>query len=219
MAEVFEAPAVSDLFHGLQRRRCEQLGRILGDDVVAGYTTHRYAVGDAQLALLTGRPHSMGGARLPFRRYLRSRFGIGSLDDSTRRLKEMVDRCEAEAVLFFSHNGPTGLGNRRSDIWGCDFRPQEGDFGDQDLREAIDYAKESGKRVLAVVAGHMHHAVKGGGRRPRLIEEDGTVYVNAARVPRICQEDGRTLRHHVCIEVAGDVVRVEEKLIPSSEVR
>jgi len=213
IAEVFGSSAVSDLFHGLQRRRCEQLRGILGEEVLAGYTTHRYRRGETDFAILTGRPHSMGGSRLAFRRYLQSRFGIGSLADSTRRLKELVDRCEAECVLFFSHNGPTGLGYRRSDIWGCDFRPQEGDFGDEDLYQAIDYAKALGKRVLAVVAGHMHHAVKGGGRRQWLVEEDGTLYVNAARVPRIFRQNGHTYHHHVCLEVAGSGVRVEEKLV------
>jgi uncharacterized protein (TIGR04168 family) len=214
IAEVLGWPATSDLFHSLQRRRCAQLRKILGDDVLAGYTLHRYRRVGTDFALLTGRPHSMGGSRLAFRRYLRRDFGIGSLEDSTRRLKEMVDQCGADSLLFFSHNGPTGLGERRSDIWGCDFHPQEGDFGDPDLREAIDYAKASGKRVLAVVAGHMHHAVKGGGRRPWLVEEDGTLFVNAARVPRIFRENGRTLHHHVCIEVTGGAVRVEEKLVP-----
>jgi uncharacterized protein (TIGR04168 family) len=155
----------------------------------------------------------MGGSRVAYRRYLRSRFDVGSVDESARRLKGMIDRCEADTLLFFSHNGPTGLGNRRSDIWGCDFRAQGGDFGDQDLRDAIDYAKASGKHVLAVVGGHMHHAVKGGGRRPWLVERDGTVYLNAARVPRIFQKEGQTFHHHICLEVAGDGVHVEEKLV------
>jgi hypothetical protein len=59
----------------------------------------------------------------------------------------------------------------------------------------------------------MHHNVKGGGQRRWLLEEDGTLYVNAARVPRIFQEDGRTFHHHVCVEVTGNSVRVEEKLV------
>lgn len=213
VAEVLGSPAWSDRLHALQRRRCEQLRQILGDDVMAGYTMHRYRRGATDFALLTGRPHSMGGSGLAFRRYLQRRFGVASVEDSSRRLKEMIDRCEADSLLFFSHNGPTGLGDRRSDIWGCDFRRQEGDFGDQDLRHAIDYAKSLGKRVLAVIAGHMHHSVKGGGQRRWLMEEDGTLYVNAARVPRIFQQDGHTLHHHVCVEVTGNSVRVEEKLV------
>lgn len=213
-AEVLGASRLSDLLNGVQQRRCAQLRQTHGDEVVAGYTTHRYRHSGGDFSLLTGRPHSMGGPRLAFRRYLRQHFGIASLEDSARRLREMVDRCETDSLLFSSHNGPAGLGARRSDIWGCDFRPQEGDFGDEDLRQAIDYAKSAGKRVLAVVAGHMHHALIGGGHRPWLVEENGTLYVNAARVPRIFEEDGRTLHHHVAIEVSGGEVRVDEVLVP-----
>lgn len=214
IAEVLGAPRLSDLLHGVQRRRCAGLRETHGEGVLVGYTTHLYRHADGHFAVLTARPHSMGGTRLAFRRHLRRQFGVDSLEDSARRLREMVDRCEADSLLFFSHNGPTGLGARRSDIWGCDFRPQEGDFGDEDLRQAIDYAKSLGKRVLAVVAGHMHHAVKGGGQRPWLVEEDGTLYVNAARVPRIFEKDGRTVHHHVRIEISGGDVIANEILLP-----
>jgi hypothetical protein len=40
------------------------------------------------------------------------------------------------------------LGDRKSDIWGCDFRPEEGDFGDPDLRTPVDHARPIGKSVL-----------------------------------------------------------------------
>ena len=63
------------------------------------------------------------------------------MQESAERLKELVDECPAERIIFFAHNGPTGLGEDRSDIWGCDFRPAGGDFGDPDLRIAIDHAR------------------------------------------------------------------------------
>ena len=62
------------------------------------------------------------------------------------------------------------------------------------------------KRVLAVVAGHMHHRLKGGGERKWLVESDGVLYVNAARVPRI-EKSGQ--RYHVCLETDGERARAE----------
>jgi len=60
------------------------------------------------------------------------------------------------------------------------------------------------KKVVAVVAGHMHRRLKGRGRRCAFVERDGTVYVNAAEVPRIVRDRqaGSARRHHVelCIE-------------------
>jgi hypothetical protein len=61
----------------------------------------------------------------------------------------------------------------------------------------------------------MHHHVKGGGSRPMAVERDGVTYVNAARVPRIFERDGRTLRHHVCLEIDGDRASATEVLLTS----
>ncbi len=29
----------------------------------------------------------------------------------------------SDTLIFLAHNGPTGLGGQKDDIWGCDFRP------------------------------------------------------------------------------------------------
>ena len=115
-------------------------------------------------------------------------------------------------MIFLAHNGPTGLGTSRSDLWGCDFRREEGDFGDEDLALAITYARELGKRVLAVVAGHMHHRLRGGGKRRWYERKDGILYVNAARVPRIFEELGHAYHHHVDLTIDGDEVEAIEVL-------
>ena len=60
--------------------------------------------------------------------------------------------------------------------------------------------------MLAVVAGHMHHRLKGGGERRWLVERAGVLYVNAARVPRI---DGDGRRYHVRLETDGETARAE----------
>ena len=76
-------------------------------------------------------------------------------------------------VVVLAHCGPHGLGATRESIYGCDFRPEQGDWGDRDLAEALEYARECGKRVVAVVAGHMHHALRGGGERVWRERRDG----------------------------------------------
>ena len=116
-------------------------------------------------------------------------------------------------MLLLAHNGPTGLGARKDDLWGCDFRESEGDFGDPDLEHAIGHARTAGKPVRAVIAGHMHHAVRGGSTRRWRARRDGVLYVNAARVPRIFEANGRTLRHHVELTIAGGVARAREVLL------
>jgi uncharacterized protein (TIGR04168 family) len=97
-------------------------------------------------------------------------------------------------------------------MWGNDFWPEAGDFGDSDLRQAIDFAQQRGKTILAVVAGHMHHHVKKGGQRTWHLVQDGINYMNAARVPRNFVVDGRTLHHHICLTLTNDGVIVTEQL-------
>jgi uncharacterized protein (TIGR04168 family) len=206
-AEVFERPRLRAALEGGQARRCDALARALRPVPMGGYSCHDYQLGGRAFTVIAARPHSLGGPRLAFRHYLRNRFDVDSMSASTDRLCALVDSSKHDDLVFLAHNGPTGLGGRKSDIWGCDFRPEEGDFGDSDLRAAIDHAQRVGKRVRAVLAGHMHHRVRGGGNRRWLLEREGIVYVNAARVPRIDRRRGE--RHHVRILLGIDDVTVE----------
>ena len=199
-----------------QRRRCAALRRALAPIPMVGYSRHEYSVRGLDFAILTARPHSMGGPALGCAPYLRRAFGVASMEESAERLKELVDECPAERIIFFAHNGPTGLGEQRSDIWGCDFLPAGGDFGDHDLRIAIDHARARSKKILAVVAGHMHHALAGGGERRWLVEREGLLHVNAARTPRIFVRGEQRFRHHVLLETDGCRTTAEEMLIPGS---
>ena len=163
--------------------------------------------------MLAGRPHSCGGPRLAFARYLRDAFGVASMEQSAARLCALVDQAPRDRpLLILSHNGPAGLGDRRSDPCGRDFHPDEGDWGDPDLAIAIAHAKAQGHRLLAVVSGHMHHALRGGGTRTWHVERGSVLYVNAARVPRIFEDSGRHRRHHVALTVEGDAARAEPVL-------
>jgi uncharacterized protein (TIGR04168 family) len=194
-----------------QGQRFKELTAALGPVQVGGFTRH--TIGDVDL--IVGRPHPMGGSELSFRRHIEAIYDVSNLEASARKLKGLVD-ASGDRVVFLAHNGPTGLGSSRTDIFGCDFRPEEGDWGDQDLRDAVDHARASGRTVLAVIAGHMHHELRGGGRRKWQAEQDGVLYVNAARVPRVFHIGGarrsRSMRHHVLLTIDGDSVSAEEVL-------
>lgn len=213
-AEVIGADALIPLLGLGQSGRERDLEAALGEATVAGYSRHRL-VGDRSLDVIAARPHSMGGPRIAFRPHLRERFGVEDFEDSFLRLRALIDESDADELLFFAHNGPSGLGARAEDIWGCDFRKAEGDFGDVDLERAIEYAERTGRRIRAVVAGHMHHELRGGGLRRWRVREREILYVNAARVPRIFEAGTSTLRHHVELVIGDDDVRVREVLLSS----
>jgi uncharacterized protein (TIGR04168 family) len=215
LAEISGSRPMIRLLGRSQQRRCAALRRALAPISMVGYSRHEYSVRGLDFAILAARPHSMGGPALGCAPYLRRAFGVGSMEESAERLKDLVDECSAERIIFFAHNGPTGLGEGRSDIWGRDFRLEAGDFGDPDLRIAIDHARARSKKILAVVAGHMHHALAGGGERRWLVEREGLLYINAARTPRIFVRGGQRLRHHVALETDGCRTMAEEVLIPA----
>jgi uncharacterized protein (TIGR04168 family) len=195
---------ITSFGHG---QRVREMDEAVGGVQVGGYSVHR--LGDA-LDVIIGRPHSMGGSTLSFAPQLAEAHGVHSLEESTEKLKRCVDDSTARDLLFLAHNGPTGLGTRRTDLWGCDFRREEGDFGDWDLRLAIEHAVARGKRVLAVIAGHMHHRLRGGGQRTWVTTRDGILYVNAARVPRIFEERGHLYHHHIDLRIEdGEAEAIE----------
>lgn len=215
VAEMFEANAILPLLNVGQPRRVRQLRSALGRATVAGYSVHPLEPPWGKVAVIAGRPHSAGGTHLAFRPHLKAFYDVDSMERSAAKLEALVDASEADELIFLAHNGPSGLGDRRADIWGCDFRASEGDFGDPDLERAIRYARTRGKKVRAVVAGHMHHRLRGGGERRWLLERDGTLYVNAARVPRIFRRGERKFRHHVELVLDAEKVHAREVLLES----
>lgn len=210
VAEALRSDRWSHRLSSGMRRRCRALEQALGPVPMVGFSAHSFELGGVRLSVVAGRPHSMGGRRLSFVRYLSERFGVSTLEQAARRLEELVDDCDAERLIFLAHNGPTGLGDGPADIWGCDFKPELGDFGDEELRHAVDHARSRGKRVLAVVAGHMHHRVRGGAVRRWHVVHEGVHYVNAARVPRIERRHGGRRAHHVLLTTDGEHTTVEE---------
>ena len=203
-AEVFRTPGLAREALSLgMKARVRQLAKALGPVPLCGYSLHRFE--RHALTVVAARPHSMGGPRLGFRRYLARRFGVRTLSDSAARLCALIDGVPAQdRVLILAHCGPRGLGSTRDAIYGCDFRPQQGDWGDPDLTEALTHAAAREKRVLAVVAGHMHHALRGGGERVWHTQRAGVHHVNAARVPRVRRGHQGEERHHVRLTLEDD---------------
>lgn len=193
--------------------RMRRLQKALGPVIWGGYGVH--PVGDQRdgVTVITARPLTMGGSDFSFAPALARQFGVYSLADSAAKLKQCVDAAAHDRLIFLAHNGPAGLGDCATDIWGCDFWAEEGDFGDEDLRVAIEYARQKGKQPLAVIGGHMHHHLKNGRTRLWQIERDGTVYLNAARVPRIFNRHGVTVHHHLSLRLTGMTVQVTEHFV------
>lgn len=201
LSELKHLPRLASLFSLGHERREARLQQALGPVKLVGYSLDILNLGKKSIGLIGGRPYSMGGDRLYFSTYLKRRHGITSFEDSARKLCALVDQAPQD-IIFLSHNGPAGLGSARDDIWGCDFRGSGGDFGDPDLRTAIDHATTHGKRVHAVVAGHMHHRLKGGDggeRHSWQVQEKGVLYINAARVPRIRYHADGQPHHHIAL--------------------
>lgn len=185
-------------------RRVRALATALGPVRLNAYSMDAL---DDNLSLLTARPHAMGPDRFYYKGYLKRQYGVVSYADSTARLKTLVDQA-AERIIILAHNGPSGLGDAVDAPFGNDFNPEYGDFGDPDLRAAIDYARAGGRQVLAVVAGHMHHRNRKTGVVRKTWDHDGeTLYLNTARVPRMKRDGSR--RHHIALTISDAKLSAE----------
>jgi uncharacterized protein (TIGR04168 family) len=121
------------------------------------------------------------------------------MQESAGALLRLVDQVSTPTLLILAHNGPRGLGNRAHDIWGCDFRDEEGDWGDPDLEVAVARAVERGLRAV-IVAGHrVWHTIS-----------DEVLYVNPARVPRIYAGSDAELRYHAVLALDGGEAKLEQ---------
>lgn len=229
IAEVIHSQLLASISSYYHFAYHERLTAKLNPIEVGGYSIHPYQGEYAEFDLIVARPYAMGGSEVSYAPLMRKLFGVKRIPQSTALLKKLIDLSESDHLLFLAHNGPTGLGDRPADIWGCDFDPKLGDFGDRDLEEAIEYAQRQGKRVLAVIAGHMHLQTylgpkpvwkrrgEPGPERPGLVEKDGVIYINAAMVPRIFEIEGKRVHHHVRVEIAGTEVEVKEMYVEETE--
>lgn len=181
----------------------------------AGYSSQDFW--SQQLSVVGGRPFSWGGRAWKYSDFYEERFGVHSMEESRDRIIQSTQQAQFETVIVLSHNGPAGLGDRPEDPCGRDWQPTGGDYGDPDLQAAVKALKNSGKQVPFVTFGHMHHALRH--RKDRLRQRvyqdsDGTVYLNAACVPRTVEWDSVCYHNFSVVQlVANQVTRVRSLFI------
>lgn len=141
-------------------------------------------------SVVGSRPFSWGGSTWKNSSFYQQRFGIDSFAASTAKIVAAAKSAASETLIFIGHCGPHGLGDQPEDPCGKDWNPIGGDYGDPDFTAAIEQTRVSGKQIPLVAFGHMHHQLRHTKTRLRkMVEVDsyGTVYLNAASVPRIVQ--------------------------------
>jgi uncharacterized protein (TIGR04168 family) len=179
---------------------------ILGETHV-GYSKLDFP--DFDLTVVGGRPFTWGGPEWKFADLCRERYGIQDQEESAMKIFEAVKSAAHETIIFLSHNGPSGLGDRPEDPCGKDWHPIGGDYGDPDLAEAISRSMTTGKNISLVTFGHMHHTLRHTKKeiRRRLFRSpEGAVYLNAATVPRIVEKDDDKLRNFSLVEMKNGSV-------------
>ena len=158
------------------------------------------------------RPFSWGGSTWKNQEFYDSKFGVKSFEESTDRILENVKSAAHNTIIFMGHCGPLGLGTAPDDPCGKDWQPIGGDHGDPDFAAAIAQTQAIGKTIPLVTFGHMHHALRHTKKqiRKRLDQRDGTVYLNAASVPRIVQTEAGWQRNFSVVTLETGVVTAAE---------
>jgi uncharacterized protein (TIGR04168 family) len=181
--------------------RVQQQTNLLGTSCV-GYGKLDFP--QFNLSIVGSRPFSWGGPQWKYSDFYEARFGIDSFEASTGRIVEMVESATCEHIIIIGHNGPTGLGEEPESICGKDWgEPIGGDYGDPDLEAAISILQAQGKSIPLVTFGHMHHKLRHTKEclRQPIVVHPGTVYLNAARCPRILSTIERTLRNFSLVTI------------------
>ncbi len=162
------------------------------------------------LSVIGSRPFSWGGSEWKYSDFYEERYGIDSFAASTQRIVEMASSATCEHLITIGHNGPTGLGEEPESICGKDWgEPIGGDYGDPDLAAAISILQAQGKSIPLVTFGHMHHKLrhtKERLRQPIVVASNGTVYLNAARCPRVLSTIERTVRNFSLVTIVDGKV-------------
>lgn len=161
------------------------------------------------LSVVGSRPFSWGGSVWRNSQFYRDRYGIKSFEESTQQIVNSAQDAAEDTLIFISHNGPYGLGNKTESICGRDWKLEGGDYGDPDLTEAIAITKSLGKSVPFVTFGHMHHELKHprGKRRQIVAVKEQTVYLNAACVPRITKSSQGKNRSFSLVKLYQGIVQ------------
>ncbi|MBW4623573.1 MAG: TIGR04168 family protein [Cyanosarcina radialis HA8281-LM2] len=165
---------------------------------------------ELNLTVVGGRPFSWGGSDWRYGDFYQQRLGASSFTESADRIVSAALESTYATTIFLGHNGPLGLGDRAEDPCGKDWgNPIGGDFGDPDLKEAIDRTRLAGKTIPLVAFGHMHHHLRHTKERlrtPTYVDAAGTFYLNAASVPRILPVKGDRWRNFSLVSLQTGVV-------------
>jgi len=183
------------------------------------------------VTIVGARPFS-GGGRVRHPQLIENLYGYKGTEQCAQVIAQTaVAAPDDHAVVIMGHNGPSGLGARRHDICGIDFRPEEGDHGDDDLKQALFNLKQLDRSPALVVFGHMHSSLHRSKQfRKRLVFDlqTETLFLNVAVVPRVKtsshhinkvrRRHRQTSTHHFCIvEIEnGCVSRVEDVYVAMS---
>lgn len=195
-----------------QEDRVTQQLEVLGEAHV-GYAHRTFPHLD--LSVVGGRPFSWGGPEWRCAQFYQERFAVSGFAESSARITAAAAATPGKTIIFLGHNGPTGLGEQAEDPCGRDWQPLGGDFGDLDLRSAIAATQAAGKQIPLVAFGHMHHTLRHTKRvqRQRLcVDAAGTVYLNAACVPRIVKTNQGLRRNFSLVSLQNQQV-TEVKLV------
>ncbi len=176
------------------------------DDLHCGWDLKNWT--SPNIAVVGARPCSAGGGF-----YLSSEvqavYGSVSLTESANRIAVAAKKAPVnKPLIILAHSGPVGLGSEASSPCGRDWRLPAIDWGDKDLALAIDQIRKYRIPDL-VVFGHMHHQLKRGGGNRRTFVKDkwGTLYLNAACVPRRVKDNlGNMLSHLSWVEILDNQI-------------
>ncbi|WAL62404.1 TIGR04168 family protein [Thermocoleostomius sinensis] len=162
------------------------------------------------LSVIGGRPFSWGGSEWKHGDFYQSRYGVNSFEESTDRIVAAAEQASHDTLIFIGHCGPKGLGEAAEAPCGRDWKPIGGDYGDPDLAAAIAQVRQIGKRIPLVAFGHMHHQLRHTKERLRTMATDdmeGTVYLNAASVPRIKATETGYIRNFSLVTLKAGIVQ------------
>ena len=116
LAEIWNSYWLSRLSGHGHVRHDQRLQHCLRPVTVCGYSVHPFLIGGVSFDVVAGRPYAQVGSEYNFAPFLRKRFGVQTLDDSSKLMQKRIDESKSERLIFFAHNGPPGLGDQPSDI-------------------------------------------------------------------------------------------------------
>ncbi|VEP13449.1 Calcineurin-like phosphoesterase [Hyella patelloides LEGE 07179] len=161
------------------------------------------------LSVVGGRPFSWGGSDWKNSEFYSDLYNVSSFAESTTKILSAAKDTLCDNLIFIGHNGPLGLGEEPEDTCGKDWGEIGGDHGDPDLTEAMEKTIGYGKSISLVTFGHMHHSLRHRKDRLRTIintSPEGTVYLNAASVPRIIETAKDTIRNFSLVTLKNNLV-------------